>query len=132
MVGSRLAGGDLAGGHAEILLRQRQQAALAQLGMQAVAQLDQVMRIQPGVVDQMLGQRALTPVGALVAFVQRNAQLGLQHRPQPDLVATQDAPGDHRVEQVGDLHAEITAQAQQVVFRGVEHLFDLRIAEQWA
>ncbi len=39
------------------------------------------------------------------------------------------AGGDHRIEQVAELEAEVSAQGQQVIFGGVEDLFDLGVGK---
>src|SRR5690606_6649193 len=98
--------------------------------LQAVAQVDQVMRIQPGVRQQRRRQRPLAPVGALEAFVELDTKLFFEQTAQPDPVSPEDAAGDHGVEQIAKREAKIALETDQIVLGGVKNFLDVRIGKQ--
>ncbi len=101
-----------------------------QLARQHVAQRHQVVRVQAGIVEQLVGERALAPVGALEALVHGHAEALLQDGAQAQPGPAQGAGGHHGVEDVGELEIVVALEADQVVFGGVKNLLLGRVGKQ--
>ena len=71
----------------EVFDRQLPAPGGLQVAGEALAQVDQVMRIDAGVIEQVAGEGALTPVGALVAFIDADAELGFEDGAQAEGIA---------------------------------------------
>lgn len=94
-----------------------------------LAEGDKIMRVLCGIGEQCLTQGAFSPVCALMALLGMHAKLGFQDGAKPDLFTPQEPRGHHGVKQVGKAEAKIPFQADQVVFGGMEDLFDGGILE---
>ena len=68
----------------ELLARPLRAARALQLGLQPVAQLEQIHRVLRRVVEHALRERAHRPVGALVLLVELHAEVALEQRGEPE------------------------------------------------
>ncbi len=73
--------------------------------------------------------RALRPIRALVAFVHLHVEEFFQQVAESDLLATQDACRDHRIENIGERKLIIALEAHYIVFGSVKDFLDLRISQ---
>src|SRR4030042_1397811 len=87
---------------------------------QSLTQRDQVMCILAGIIQQVPGQGALPPIGALVAFIRLDIEFSCEDRAQSNLLASQDAGSQHGIKQVIEAESKVALQAYQVIFGGVE------------
>ena len=85
--------------------------ALLQLRFQPLAQRQQVVGVEAGVVEQILGKGPLAPIGPLAALVKRDGKLLLQDVPQAGLLPAESPGGDARVEDAPQAELEIALQA---------------------
>ena len=83
----------------ELLARPLVLAGLHQLGGEHVAQLDEDLDVESGVLQPRSGQRPGRPVGCGVLLLHRVAQQGLDQRGQADPRVAQQPPGELGVEQ---------------------------------
>ena len=94
-------------------------AGLLELGGHQVAQLDEDLDVEGGVLQPRLGQRARGPVGGGVLLAHPLAQQGLDQGGEPDAGVAEQAAGELGVEERGGLQADL-AQAGEVLGRGVQ------------
>src|SRR4030042_739243 len=87
------------------------------------------MRVLAGIVQQVSGQWALPPVGALVAFIRLDIELAFEDRPQANLLATHNTGCKHGIKQVVKFEAIVAFHAQQVIFSGMESFLYVFVSE---
>ena len=84
----------------EFLLRLRPVAGLGQRLELSVAQRDQIVRVEPRVVQLFRRQRTAFPIGTLILLVHRHAEVGVENGGEADLRPAERARGAHGVEDV--------------------------------
>jgi len=103
----------------ELLARPLGLARLLQLGGQAVAQLDEHLDVQRGVLEPGGGQRARGPVGGRVLLLHPEAQQGLDQGREPDARVAEEPSGELGVEQRVGVQPDLV-EAGEVLGRGVQ------------
>ena len=89
--------------------------------------MDGVVR---GIADHLRRQRPARPIRLLQFFVERDAEIPLQERGQPDRLQPDQLRRDHRVEHIVELHAVVALQRANVVIGAVQHLFLCGVGEE--
>src|SRR6185437_15341690 len=103
-----------------------------EIGLQAVAQLEQMDRVLRGVVEHPLAERAHRPVGALVLFVELDPEVAFEERSEAERAEPEQLRSNARVEDVPHVPAVILLEEPQVVVGVVEHDLDVRALEERA
>ena len=116
-------------GTGKIFERDLQAILLFQLRFQHIAQIEQEMSVQTGIIQLRRRQRSHRPICLLMAFIHFELEFLCQQVIQSNKLISQNTRRMHGVEQIGKLKAKITPQANQVIFCRVKDLFDVRIAE---
>ena len=94
-----------------------------------MAQRDEVVRIQAGVIEPFIRKRSSPPVGPLVALIDFHLEFRRNQIAQSAAFPAQRTAGDASVEQIVKSESEISFQSHYVVFCTVEYFFNFRIAE---
>jgi hypothetical protein len=94
-------------------------AGLLELGDHVLAQLEEHLDVERGVLEPRLGQRARRPVGGGVLLAHPLPQHGLDQGGETDAGVAEEASGELGVEEAGRGQADL-AQARQVLGGGVE------------
>ena len=94
-----------------------------------VAQPQEVVRVEPRIVQLFRCQGAAFPVGTLILLAQRHAEVGVENGGQTDLRPPQCARRAHGVEDVRELETVAAPEADDVVFGGMKHLLLRGIGE---
>jgi len=87
------------------------------------------MGIVDSVLPHALREGAFAPIGALEFLLQMDVEFVFKQAAKPDTFPAQNTGSDHRVKEVAEPEAEVSAQGQQVIFGGVEDRFDLGIGK---
>ena len=90
-------------------------------------QFDEVMGVQPGVIEVVFLQGAFAPVVALPLFIQHHAEVFFQDLGEAELLFSQEFAGNGRIENVIDPEIEISFESQDIVGCGVKDFFDGRV-----
>ena len=94
-----------------------------------VAQPQEVVRVEPRIVQLFRCQGAAFPVGTLILLAQRHAEVGVENGGQANLRPPQCARRAHGVEDVRELETVAAPEADDVVFGGMKHLLLRGIGE---
>ena len=119
----------------DVFARFFQAPAGSKLGIERIAQGQQVMRIDLGVAARALGQGALRPVIGLVLLAVAHAKQVFQHIAQADALVAADAGGRQRIKDVAYIEVKIALEADEIIFGGVEYLLNGGLGEdgaEWA
>src|SRR5690606_10457794 len=111
---------------AALLLEPVEPVEFDQFTCEDVAQLRQVPDVERGVVEQLLGQGALGPVGLLRLLGQFDVEVVLQKRGEAHPLSVKQLRGEHGVEDALCLKAAQVVQEAQVVVAAVHDQMLLR------
>ena len=101
----------------------------AQLGVQDIAQGQQVARVHLGVAAVAGWQRAARPVVGLMLLAVADAEQVLQHVTQADALVATDTRGRQGIEDIRHIEIEIALEAYEIIFGGVEDDLDGGVGE---
>jgi hypothetical protein len=113
----------------EILQGQLPTSLKAQLLRQHLTQRNQVMGIQPRILQTLRGERSFGPVRFLMSLIQMNLKHLLQQRIQPQHGMPQKARRVLRIEQVPHPKTEIAKELPEIVGGRVKNFLDARVSK---